>query len=196
MIDAIKGKKHQVLTSWLGEGGAQDARHLFAANRIPTYETPNKAVRAFMHLVRYRKNQELLMETPASTPEQFKVDEKAARAVIDAAIAEGRGWLSEFEAKQVLEAYGIPVVETLKARNPDEAADAARRIGKPVALKILSVDIIHKSDIGGVQLISKRRRKCAPRRSPCWNASGRSSRMPGSRASRCRPWPASRVRTN
>ena len=92
------------------------------------------------------------METPASTPEQFKVDEKAARAVIDAAIAEGRGWLSEFEAKQVLEAYDIPVVETLKASNPDEAAEAARRIGKPVALKILSVDIIHKSDIGGVQL--------------------------------------------
>ncbi len=92
------------------------------------------------------------METPASTPEQFKVDEKAARAVIDAALAEGRGWLSEFEAKQVLEAYDIPVVETLKAGTPDEAAEAARRIGKPVALKILSVDIIHKSDIGGVQL--------------------------------------------
>ncbi|GEO40758.1 GCN5 family N-acetyltransferase [Skermanella aerolata] len=152
VVDTLKGKKHQVLTSWLGDGSAQDARHLFAANRIPTYETPNKAVRAFMHMVRYRKNQELLMETPASTPEQFKVDEKAARTVIDAAIAEGRGWLSEFEAKQVLEAYDIPVVETLKAATPDEAADAARRIGKPVALKILSVDIIHKSDIGGVQL--------------------------------------------
>ena len=54
VVDAIKGKKHPVLTSWLGEAGAQDARHLFAANRIPTYETPNKAVHAFMHLVRYR----------------------------------------------------------------------------------------------------------------------------------------------
>ncbi|UEM21244.1 bifunctional acetate--CoA ligase family protein/GNAT family N-acetyltransferase [Skermanella mucosa] len=152
VVDALKGRKHPVLTSWLGDSSAQEARHLFAANRIPTYETPSKAVRAFMHLVRYRKNQELLMETPVSTPEQFQVDEKAARAVIDAAIADGRGWLSEFEAKHVLEAYGIPVVETLKAGTPDEAAEAARRIGKPVALKILSVDIIHKSDIGGVQL--------------------------------------------
>ncbi|QQP89737.1 bifunctional acetate--CoA ligase family protein/GNAT family N-acetyltransferase [Skermanella sp. TT6] len=152
VIESLKGRKHPVLTSWLGDSSAQEARHLFASSRIPTYETPSKAVRAFMHLVRYRKNQELLMETPASTPEQFQVDEKAARAVIDAAIADGRGWLSEFEAKHVLEAYGIPVVETLKAGTPDEAAEAARRIGKPVALKILSVDIIHKSDIGGVQL--------------------------------------------
>ncbi|EWY37261.1 GCN5 family N-acetyltransferase [Skermanella stibiiresistens SB22] len=152
LVDSLKGRKHPVLTSWLGEDSARDARHLFAANRIPTYETPNKAVRAFMHLVRYRKNQEMLMETPASTPEQFQVDEAAARAVIEAAMAEGRGWLSEFEGQQILRAYGIPVVETLKALTPDEAAEAARRIGKPVALKILSVDIIHKSDIGGVHL--------------------------------------------
>jgi acetyltransferase len=152
VVDTLKGKRHPVLTSWLGEGGAQDARRLFAQNRIPTYETPGKAVRAFMHIVQYRKNQEMLMETPPSVPEQFQVDYAAARAMIQEALADGRGWLTEFEAKQVLKAYGIPVVETLKARTPDEAAECARRLGKVVALKILSPDIIHKSDVGGVDL--------------------------------------------
>lgn len=152
VVEVMQGKRHPVLTSWLGEAGAAEARRLFASRRIPTYETPGKAVRAFMHLVGYRRNQDLLMETPASVPEQFVANEAAARRVIEEAIGEGRGWLTEFEAKQVLKAYGIPVVETLKAATPDEAMEAARRIGKPVALKILSADITHKSDIGGVVL--------------------------------------------
>jgi acetyltransferase len=151
-IAALKGKRHPVLTSWLGEAGAAEARRLFAASRIPTYETPGKAVRAFMHLVNYKRNQELLMETPTSVPEQFTADEAAARSVIDAVLSEDRDWLSEFEAKQVLRAYGIPVVETLTARDPQEAMDCARRLGKPVALKINSPDILHKSDVGGVEL--------------------------------------------
>ncbi|WP_207485051.1 bifunctional acetate--CoA ligase family protein/GNAT family N-acetyltransferase [Arenibaculum pallidiluteum] len=151
-IQAMKGRRHPVLTSWLGEAGAAEARRLFAANRIPSYETPGQAVRAFMHLVNFRRNQELLMETPASVPEQFTADEAAARTIIDAALAEDRAWLSEFEAKQVLRAYGIPVVETLTARTPEEAMEAARQIGGMVALKIMSPDILHKSDVGGVAL--------------------------------------------
>jgi acetyltransferase len=152
VVEAMQGRRHPVLTSWLGEAGAAEARRLFSSRRIPTYETPGKAVRAFMHLVDYRRNQDLLMETPASVPEQFVADEAAARRVMEAVIAEGRAWLTEFEAKQVLKAYGIPVVETLKAATPEEALEAARRIAKPVALKILSADITHKSDVGGVEL--------------------------------------------
>lgn len=152
VIEALKGRRRPVLTSWLGEAAAVEARRMFSAHRIPTYDTPGKAVHAFMHLVDFHRNRELLMETPASVPEQFRADGAAARAVIEAALAQGRGWLGEFEAKQVLAAYGVPVVETLRAATPGEAMEAARRIGRPVALKILSPDITHKSDVGGVAL--------------------------------------------
>ncbi len=152
VVAAIKGSKRPVLTSWLGETAAAEARRLFARNRIPDYHTPNQAVRAFMHLVRYRRNQELLMETPASVPEQFEVDTPAARAIVEAAMAENRAWLSEYEAKEVLRAYGIPAVQTVIAATPAEAERAAKRMGGRIALKILSQDITHKSDLGGVAL--------------------------------------------
>lgn len=145
-------KRAPVLTSWLGEYAAADARALFTQARIPAYATPNQAVRAFMHLVRYRRNQELLMETPPSVPEQFDVDTSTARALVDAALAEGRPWLSEFEAKEILRAYGIPCVQTVTAATPAEAERAAKRMGGRIALKILSPDILHKSDMGGVAL--------------------------------------------
>ncbi len=147
-----KGRSRPVLTSWLGEGGVATSRALFENNRIPTYDTPGDAIRAFMHLVRYSANQEALMETPDSIPEDFSVDDARVRTIIDAAMSEGRGWLTEYEAKQVLAAYAIPVVDTRRVTSPEEAAEAARAIGGRVALKILSTDITHKSDIGGVVL--------------------------------------------
>ncbi|MFM2043881.1 MAG: hypothetical protein RLY86_2457 [Pseudomonadota bacterium] len=159
VVDTLKSrppaggvKRPPVLTSWLGEYAAAEARRLFAQSRIPDYATPNQAVRAFMHLVRYRKSQEQLMETPASVPEQFDTDGETARSLIQAALAEGRPWLSEFEAKEVLRAYGIPAVRTVVAATPAEAERAAKRLGGRIALKILSPDILHKSDMGGVAL--------------------------------------------
>lgn len=140
-----------VLTSWLGESSAQEARKLFSENRIPTYETPDQAVRAFMHLVRYRRNHELLMETPPSinvvTP-----DRAAARKLVREALSEGRHMLSGIESKEILRAYGVPSLQTLTAKDPADAARVATSIGFPVALKILSRDITHKSDVGGVHL--------------------------------------------
>lgn len=145
-------RKVPILTNWLGEQQAAPARKLFDVARIPNYHTPNQAVTAFLHLVRYQRNQELLMETPTSVPEQFDVDMVAARAPIDAALKEGRPWLSEYEAKEVLRAYGIPCVQTVIATSPAEAERAAKRLGGRIALKILSQDITHKSDVGGVAL--------------------------------------------
>ncbi|CAK0752280.1 Peptidyl-lysine N-acetyltransferase PatZ [Azospirillaceae bacterium] len=141
-----------VLTSWLGEGSTAESRKLFSANRIPTYHTPGDAVRAFMHMVQFRRNQDLLMETPNSVSQRFTVDEPTARSVIQSVLDEKRAWLTEYEAKRVLAAYAIPVVETRRVTSPEEAADAAREIGGMLALKILSPDIIHKSDVGGVIL--------------------------------------------
>jgi|HigsolmetaAR203D_1030402.scaffolds.fasta_scaffold00066_9 acetyltransferase len=145
-------RRPPVLTSWLGEGAAAEARRLFAGHRIPTYETPGQAARAFMHLVHYKRNQVLLMETPAAVSEDFRPDIDAARAVIRDVLDARRSWLTEPEAKAVLAAYGIPVVNTLTAADPDGAARAAEEIGRPVALKILSPEITHKSDLGGVRL--------------------------------------------
>ncbi len=152
VIDSLGTGKACVLTSWLGEAAAQEARRRFAEHRIPTYYTPERAVRAFIDMVSYRRNQDSLMETPASVPEEFEADEKAARRVIDGALDDGREWLTEPEAKALLTAYGIPVVRTTVARDSRAAAAEAARIAGPVALKILSRDITHKSDVGGVAL--------------------------------------------
>ena len=151
-VTAAAGHARPVFTSWLGEGAAAEARRLFAEHRIPTYQTPSDAVQAFMHLVRYRRNQEMLRQVPPSTPEAFEPEVRRAKAVIERALGQGQPWLTEVEAKEVLAAYGIPVVPTTVVESPDEAARAAGSIGQPVALKILSPDIIHKSDVGGVML--------------------------------------------
>jgi acetyltransferase len=103
-----------------------------------------------MRIVQYKRNQALLMETPPSLPEEFTADVAAARAVIAKALAGGRRLLNEYEAMQLLTAYGIPVAETLTARSPNEAADVAARLNQPVALKIISPDVANKSQIGGV----------------------------------------------
>lgn len=146
------GRKHPVLTSWLGDRTAGSARRLFTEHRVPTYETPGDAVRAFLHLVEYRRNQVLLMETPASVPEEFVPDTARVRALFNQVLETGREWLSEFEAKQALEAYGVPVVPTRQVATPEEAAAAAAALGCPVAVKILAHGITHKSDVGGVAL--------------------------------------------
>jgi acetyltransferase len=151
-VQKRQGRRHPVLTSWMGEGPSAEARRLFVANRIPSYETPSHAVRAFMHLVEYRRSQELLMETPPSVPEGFEPDTPRVGAIIAAALAEGRDRLNEVEAAAVLAAYHIPVVDTRHAATPAAAADLAMDIDGPTALKVMSRDIPSKSDVGGVSL--------------------------------------------
>jgi len=152
IVDIVRDARLPILTSWLGGEAAGRARQIFAQSGIPTYDTPESAVRAFMHMVRYRRNQEILTQTPPSAPTDFTPTPGAARAVIETALAEDRDLLTEPEAKQLLAAYGIPVVETRVAATPFEAAQMAEQMGFPVALKILSPDITHKSDVGGVAL--------------------------------------------
>jgi len=153
VVDTFHGQPAlALLTSWVGETAVAEGRRLFAAHGIPTYDTPEQAVRAFMYLVNYRRNQEALMQTPPSVPEEFAPDTAAAGRVIAQALAENRPWLMEHEAKALLGAYGIPVVPTRLARTADEAAAQAAQLGGPVVLKIVSPDITHKSDVGGVAL--------------------------------------------
>jgi len=149
---ARRGTRKTVLTSWVGDGAPREARRLFAHNRIATYDTPEQAVQGFMHMVTYRRNQEALMETPPSVPEEFVPDVDRARAIIDTALANGRSWLTEPESKDLLATYGIASVSGRVAAGADEAAQAATELGVPVALKIVSPDIVHKTDVGGVML--------------------------------------------
>jgi len=152
VIGTAGREQRSLFTSWVGEQTAGEARRRFAEASIPTYDTPEHAVRAFMHMVRYGRNQALLAETPPSLPTDFVADAAAARAIIEGVLQSGRTLLTAPESRAVLRAYGIPTVEEAIVATPAEAREAARRIGGPVALKVLSPDITHKSDVGGVAL--------------------------------------------
>jgi acetyltransferase len=152
LAEEIKETKKPILTCWMGEEAVEEARDHFEREGIPSYETPESAIHAFLQMVQYEQNQTALMQTPASIPGSFTPDHEAAKQVLAGAAADGRGMLTEPEAKAVLRAYGIPVVDTYTAADVDEAERIAEDIGYPVALKILSPDITHKSDVGGVLL--------------------------------------------
>ncbi|TVR11967.1 MAG: GNAT family N-acetyltransferase [Salinarimonadaceae bacterium] len=142
-----------VFAVWLGEDEALGDG--FEAAGIPRYATDVDAIRGFMHLVRWREAQDILMETPASLPEDFAPDRETARAIVAGALAEGRRWLDPLETSALLAAYQIPDAPVRLAGDPGEAARLAAPIlatGATVAVKILSPDIVHKSDVGGVVL--------------------------------------------
>ena len=147
---ALRGRN--VITAWLGEHSARPARQLFAGARIATYETPDSAVTGFLHRVHHRRNRDLLMETPPARLDTFEPDSVAARRLIATALAAGKSWLDPKEASAILAAYGLPLVANHFAGDPDQAAALAATVGFPVALKIRSPDITHKSDVGGVAL--------------------------------------------
>jgi acetyltransferase len=136
---------------WIGGPEAEAGRKVLHEAGIPAYDTPLRAVRGFMHIVQYRRGQRALQRTPPSVPEA-RSDSQLVRAIVHGALAEKRKILTEPEAKRVLAAYGIPVVPTEIVLDAGEAAHAAGRIGFPVAVKILSREITHKSDVGGVAL--------------------------------------------
>ena len=140
-----------VIGCWIGGPEAQAGRHVLHQAGIPAYDTPLRAVRGFMHVVQYRRGQRALQRTPPSVA-QARSDIQAVRAIVNKALAERREVLTEPEAQAVLAAYGIPVVRTEVVRDAAGAAETARRLGFPVAVKVLSRDISHKSDVGGVAL--------------------------------------------
>jgi acetyltransferase len=141
-----------LLVNWLGSQSAKLSRQLFAGAGIPAYETPEKAVRGFMHLVRYRRSQEMLQEVPRKTSDSFAPDRAGARAIVSQVLQRGGGWLDPIEVSRLFSCYEIPAVRTARAENPQAVADLAAKMATPVALKILSPDILHKSDVGGVAL--------------------------------------------
>ena len=149
------GPDKPVLASWLGNHTAEAARQKLRGAGIATYQTPADAVRSFGFLTAYGHAQEQLQRTPPALPADFSVDPDAARAAMAAAVEENRAILTEAEAKAVLSAFGIPTVETHVAPSAGEAGPLAARLLEShdaVAVKLLSRDISHKSDVGGVVL--------------------------------------------
>ena len=146
------GARCPVLGCWLGDRAVAAARRIFHEAGIEDYGTPEEAVNAFLRRVTFRRNQEALIETPPASPIDFSPDRSSVQRILAAALDEGREMLTEPEAKAVLAAYAIPVVATRVASSVEDAVGAAASIGFPVALKILSRDITHKSDVGGVAL--------------------------------------------
>lgn len=149
--DRPKGRvRRPILTCWLGETSAAPARRVLGEHGFPSHETPDEAVRAFMHMVDHHRNQELLLQTPPASPQA--ADRQAARRIVDAVLVEERDTLTPLEAEALLAAYGVPVVRNAVAATPAEAAACAAAMTGPFALKIRSADISHKSDVGGVVL--------------------------------------------
>ncbi len=141
-----------ILACWLGAGAVAEARQVFADAGIPSYRTPEEAIGAYLQIVQFKRNQNLLMQVPQAACTGVVANRALAESIIHGALGAGRKILTEPESKQVLAAYGIPVVATRTAATVEEAVLAARAIGFPVALKVLSPDITHKTDVGGVVL--------------------------------------------
>ena len=146
-----RGKWLTILTNWCGEYSSQDARKRFSEASIPTYRTPEEAITAYMHMVEYRRNQKQLTETPA-LPIELTANTAKAHALIQKALKKGITELDTHEVEPILQAYGLKILPTWIAHNSEQAIAITEKIGYPVALKLRSADIPHKSDIQGVML--------------------------------------------
>jgi acetyltransferase len=146
-----KSSSRNLLACWLGGQSVLAARTIASEAGMPAYRTPEEAVSGFLQIVDYRRNQNLLMQVPASLGDG-EPDRERARLLVREALAKGHYLLSDPETKAILDAYGIPTVPTRAAATPEDAVLAASALGFPVAVKILSPDVLQKTDVGGVTL--------------------------------------------
>ncbi len=137
-----------MLACFMGGGAMTSAIELLGGHRVPNYPYPERAVQALATMVRYRE----WREEPEDPIERFPADIEAVKAIFRSARAEGRVNLGEVEAREVLQAYGVHMPQSQVAQNAEEAARIADEIGYPIVMKIVSPDILHKSDLGGVRV--------------------------------------------
>jgi acetyltransferase len=155
IVELVKSKSYQtktIVTSLMGSGAVAEANKILNANNIPTYSTPEQAIRTYMTMYHYQLNVSLLYETPEEFPVDASPPKRPVNVILRTAAMEDREILTEDEAKKILKYYNFPVVRTEVANNVDEAVAYAQQMGFPVVLKILSPQIVHKSDVGGVIL--------------------------------------------
>ena len=152
VVSATKKAHKPVLACWMGENLVAEGRNRFAAAGIPQFTSPEAGVDAFGYLACYRRNQKALLQAPAPLSKHREPDVEGARLIIDNAIGERRFTLSNAESKAVLRAFQIPTSPSINVSTAGDALVAAEGVGLPVAMKINSPDITHKSDVGGVRL--------------------------------------------
>ena len=153
VIDAIPRRtKKPVLTCWMGETSVSEGRKLLKESGLPVFSTPERAIEAFSYLAKHNLNQKLALEIPAPLSDSRPPDLEGAKMIIESVLSEGRTMLSDIESKAILHAFHIPANTTLEANSSAKALIAAETVGFPVAIKINSPDISHKSDVSGVKI--------------------------------------------
>ena len=152
LVDLIRTQPIPIVTAWVGGADMQKGRDLFNQAGIATFDTPERAVRAFMDIYRFSKNIEMLQQIPSRFSRRLEFDRKSAKALIQTGLKSENHLFTEIESKALLSAYGIPVNRMETAVTREAAAKAAKDMGFPVVLKINSRDITHKSDAKGVLL--------------------------------------------
>lgn len=152
LLPLAEGAGKPVLTAWLGEAEVRAGREIIEQAGMPAFHYPESGVTAFAALADYVQAQDLLLEVPPPLASSLPADVASAHALARVAAAAGRKLLHESESKQLLSWFGIATPQTLVAHGVGEALEFAARVGYPVALKIVSTDIVHKSDVGGVTL--------------------------------------------
>ncbi len=152
LVPYANSTRKPVLASWMGGAEVAEGTSILNGSGIPTFDYPDTAARAFTNMWRYTYNLRGIYETPEIADGANGVDHERVEEIIGGVREAGRTILTEYEAKQILSAYGIPTVETEVARGADEAVELAERFGYPVVLKLDSETITHKTDVGGVRL--------------------------------------------
>ena len=141
-----------IMAAWLGGKTMKEGMNILSDKNIAVYQTPEQAIRAYMTLVRYSRNLEILFETPKDIPITFNLDRVKLREEFVSKYFQKEEYISEDISKKLIDAYGIPTTIPVPAHSALEAADVANKMGYPVVIKIQSPDITHKSDMGGVAL--------------------------------------------
>jgi acetyltransferase len=152
VIDTTGHSAKPVLACWMGEAQVEEAWMLFSTNKVPVFPSPEASIEAFSYLVNYHRNQQMLLQVPGPLGPHTAPDIEGGRMIVEAALAAHRSVLSESETRALLAAFKIPVNPAVQTHSPNEALVAAESLGLPVAMKICSQDINHKSDCDGVRL--------------------------------------------
>ena len=152
IVQVANRSRKPILAAWMGGNRVRKAIQVLGASNVPTHTSPGQAVRGFMHLVFYAKNLEALYETPRDLPVPFGLNRHKLGKILHPLLEQYPGHLTASQAETFLKAYEIPVYESRTARSADEAVEVAERVGYPVVLKVLSPQILHKVDVGGVAL--------------------------------------------
>jgi acetyltransferase len=150
LASAVKDRQYPVFTCWMGGKSIGKAVEVLNEAGIPTYETPERAVRAFLYMVGYARNLEMLLEIPPKLTGHLEFDQEKARKLLSSAPT--RGFMLDSDSREMLTAYGLPLIRTEIAESEAQASRIGREVGYPLVMKVHSPDITHKTEAGGIRL--------------------------------------------